>query len=99
MVTSKQRAYLRSLANSINPIFQLGKNGIEEAFLNQIESALEARELIKITVLENSGYDTREASDKICEAIGCEGVQVIGNKIVLYKKSLKKPKIELPSGK
>ncbi|SHI47695.1 RNA-binding protein [Clostridium amylolyticum] len=99
MITSKQRAYLRSLANNISPIFQLGKNGIEEAFLNQIESALEARELIKISVLENSGQDTREASDKICEAIGCEGVQVIGNKIVLYKQSLKKPKIELPKGK
>ncbi|WP_040210743.1 ribosome assembly RNA-binding protein YhbY [Clostridium polynesiense] len=99
MITSKQRAYLRSLSNGISPIFQLGKNGIEDAFLNQIEDALEARELIKITILENSGCDPREASDKICEAIGCEGVQVIGNKIVLYKKSLKKPKIELPERK
>ncbi|GIM29219.1 RNA-binding protein [Clostridium polyendosporum] len=96
MITSKQRAYLRSLANGIESIFQLGKNGIEEPFLNQIESALEARELIKITVLENSGYGTREASDIICEKLGCEGIQAIGSKMVLYKKSLKKPKIELP---
>ncbi|QAA31520.1 MULTISPECIES: ribosome assembly RNA-binding protein YhbY [Clostridium] len=98
MITTKQRAYLRSLANGITPIFQLGKNGIEEAFLRQIEEALEARELIKITVLENSGFETREASDFICEKIGCEGVQSIGSKIVLYKKSEKKPKIELPQG-
>ncbi|WP_139904040.1 ribosome assembly RNA-binding protein YhbY [Clostridium thermarum] len=96
MITSKQRSYLRSLANTIDPIFQLGKNGIEESFLKQIEDALEARELIKITVLNNSGLGAREASDAICEAIGCEGVQAIGNKVVLYKKSSKKPKIELP---
>ncbi|WP_163194228.1 ribosome assembly RNA-binding protein YhbY [Clostridium thermarum] len=96
MITSKQRSYLRSLANTIEPIFQLGKNGIEESFLKQIEDALEARELIKITVLNNSGLGAREASDAICEAIGCEGVQAIGNKVVLYKKSSKKPKIELP---
>ncbi|MBK1811337.1 YhbY family RNA-binding protein [Clostridium sp. YIM B02505] len=98
MITTKQRAYLRSLANGISPIFQLGKNGIEEPFLKQIRDALEARELIKITVLENSGYGTREASDVICEEIGCEGIQAIGSKIVLFKQSQKNPKIELPKG-
>ena len=97
MITSKDRAYLRSLANTITPIFQLGKGGVEEAFLKQIEDALEAREIIKISILETSGYSAREASDVICEAIGCEGVQAIGNKVVLYKKSSKKPKIILPS--
>ncbi len=97
MITSKDRAYLRSLANTITPIFQLGKGGVEEAFLKQIEDALEAREIIKISILETSGYSAREASDVICEAIGCEGVQAIGNKVVLYKKSSKKPKIVLPS--
>ena len=96
MITGKQRAYLRGLANNMDPIFQLGKNGIEETFLKQIEEALEARELIKIKVLENSGLDTREASNEICEKIGCEGIQAIGSKMVLYKKSSKKPKIELP---
>ncbi|AYE34828.1 ribosome assembly RNA-binding protein YhbY [Clostridium septicum] len=96
MLTGKQRAYLRGLANGMDPIFQLGKNGIEETFLKQIEEALEARELIKIKVLENSGLETREASNYICEKIGCEGIQAIGSKMVLYKKSLKKPKIELP---
>ena len=97
MITGKQRAYLRGLANNMDPIFQLGKNGIEDSFLNQLEDALEARELIKIKVLENSGFSAREASDEICNAIGCEGIQAIGSKIVLYKKSKKKPKIELPS--
>ena len=96
MLTGKQRAYLRGLANGMDPIFQLWKNGIEETFLKQIEEALEARELIKIKVLENSGLETREASNYICEKIGCEGIQAIGSKMVLYKKSLKKPKIELP---
>lgn len=99
MITGKQRAYLRSLAQKITPIFQIGKNGIEEAFLVQIEQALEKRELIKIKVLENSGMETREASDIICSKIGCEGIQAIGNKIVLYKESKNNPKIELPKGK
>ena len=96
MITGKERAYLRGLANNMDPIFQLGKNGIEETFLKQIEEALEARELIKIKVLENSGLNTREASNEICEKIGCEGIQAIGSKMVLYKKSSKKPKIEIP---
>lgn len=96
MITGKQRAYLRGLANNMDPIFQIGKNGIEETFLKQLEEALEARELIKIKVLENSGLDAREASNEICEKINCDGIQAIGSKIVLYKKSSKKPKIELP---
>ena len=96
MITSKQRAYLRGLANTMQPIFQIGKGGIEEAFLKQIEDALEKRELIKIKVSENSGLDAREASNEICEAIGCEGIQAIGSKIVLFKQSKKKPTIELP---
>lgn len=99
MISGKQRAYLRGLANTMDPIFQIGKNGIEEAFLRQLQEALEARELIKIKVLENSGLSAREASDEICTQIGCEGIQAIGSKIVLYKKSEKKPKIELPQGK
>ncbi|WP_138203996.1 ribosome assembly RNA-binding protein YhbY [Haloimpatiens lingqiaonensis] len=96
MMTSKQRSYLRSLANTITPIFQVGKGGINEPFLKQIEDALEARELIKLSVLNNSEFTAREASDIICEKIKCDGVQCIGNKFVLYKKSQKKPKIELP---
>lgn len=95
-MNGKQRAYLRKLANDMDPIFQIGKNGVEEAFLNQVEEALEARELIKIKVLENSGLAAREASDYICSKIGCDGIQAIGSKLVLYKQSKKKPVIELP---
>ncbi|AWI06663.1 ribosome assembly RNA-binding protein YhbY [Clostridium drakei] len=96
MITSKQRSYLRSLANNMNPIFHVGKEGIEDNFLKQVQDALEAREIIKISVLNNSGINAREASDMICEELGCEGIQAIGNKLVLYKRSSKKPKIELP---
>lgn len=96
MITTKQRAYLRSLANKIDSIFQIGKGGIEAPFIKQVEDALEKRELVKITVLENSGMDPRDAHDQLIEAIGCEGVQVIGSKIVLYKESKNNKKIELP---
>jgi len=96
MITSKQRSYLRSLGNTMSPLFQIGKGGIEENFLKQIDDALEARELIKVSVLGNSEYGTREASDIICEKLGCEGIQAIGNKIVLYRESRKNPKIEIP---
>ncbi len=96
MISSRQRSYLRGLANTMEPIFQVGKNGIEETFLKQIEDALEAREIIKLKVLNNSGITAREASDIICEEIRCEGVQAIGSIFVLYKRSKNKPKIELP---
>ena len=97
MLTGKQRAYLRGLGNQLSPIFQIGKNGVEENFLIQVKQALEARELIKIKVLENSGLESRETSDLICKAVKCEGVQAIGNKIVLYKQSKNKQQIELPT--
>ncbi|MEA4828370.1 ribosome assembly RNA-binding protein YhbY [Clostridium sp. JNZ J1-5] len=96
MITSKQRSYLRGLANTIEPIFQVGKNGIDEPFLKQVEDALEARELIKLKVLNNSGIEAREASDIICEEVKCDGVQAIGSTFILYKKSKNKSKIELP---
>ncbi|MBE6051416.1 MAG: ribosome assembly RNA-binding protein YhbY [Clostridium sp.] len=99
MLTGKQRAYLRKLAHNMDPIFQVGKNGIEDTFLKQVEEALEKRELIKIKVLENSGLEAREASDIICEEIGCEGIQAIGSKLVVYKQSKKKPQIELPQAR
>jgi RNA-binding protein len=96
MLNSKQRSYLRSLANNITPIFQIGKNGIEQNLLNQIDDALEVRELIKINVLNNSGLEMREVSDVICEVLHCDGVQIIGKRLVLYRKSSEKPQIELP---
>jgi RNA-binding protein len=99
MLTSKQRAYLRSLANSIEPIFVIGKGGVNDAMINDIDAALEARELIKVKVLNNSMEDVREASGNIAEVIGADVVQVIGGKFVLYRPSEEKPTIVLPAGK
>ncbi len=96
-MTGKQRAYLRSLANTLTAKYQIGKSGFEDpAFLNQLCEGLEKNELVKITVLENSALSARAASDEICRLIGCEGVQAIGNKIVLYKESKDNKKIVLP---
>lgn len=98
MITTKQRAFLRSLANGIDPIFQIGKNGIEENFLAQVDQALEKRELIKINVLESAGLSTREASQTLCTILHCEGVQAIGRKLVIYRqaKDQANRRIELP---
>ena len=82
-MNSKQRAYLRSMATTIQPIFQVGKGEISENMTEQISNALEARELIKVKVLENSLYTAREAAEIIAEETGSEVVTVIGNKFVL----------------
>ena len=95
MINSKQRAYLRSLAANLDTIFQIGKGGITDETCLQIANALEARELIKARVLDNSGYTAREAAETIAEAIGCEVVLCVGTKFVLYKESVKKKRIEL----
>jgi len=85
MLTGKQRAFLKSMANKIDPIFQLGKNGVTESFIKQVEDALEAREIIKIKVLNNSLLDTTEVANEIAKAADAEFVQSIGSKFVLYK--------------
>lgn len=95
MLTSKQRAHLRSIAQGLDTIFQIGKGGVSEETCSQIENALEARELIKARVLDNSGYTARDAAEEIANAIGCEVVQCVGSKFVLYKESTKKKKISL----
>ena len=96
MITSKQRAYLRGLANTIEPIFQVGKSGIGDNFIKQVDDALEARELIKIKLLDTSFLDARETIDEIAQLTGAEAVQAIGSKMVLYRESKNKKKIELP---
>ena len=96
MITSKQRAYLRSLSQSLDTIFQIGKGGISEEICLQIGNALEARELIKARVLDNSGYTAKEAAEEIAEAVNCDVVSCVGTKFVLYKESEKKKRIELP---
>ncbi len=96
MITSKQRAFLRSLANDQNAIMQIGKGGITENLLKTVSDALEARELIKLTVLENSGETPRGAADSLGTALGAEVVGVTGRKVILYRRASKKPVIELP---
>lgn len=95
MLTSKQRAYLRSLSQKLDTIFQIGKAGVTEETCTQIANALEARELIKARVLDNSGYSAKEAAEVIAEAIDCDVVSCVGTKFVLYKQSEKKKRIEL----
>ena len=86
-LTSKQRAQLRGLANSIDTILQIGKDGIGENLIKQADDALEARELIKGRVLENSMLTAREACQELAKRTRSEGVQVIGTKFVLYRES------------
>ena len=95
MITSKQRAYLRGLANKMEPIFQIGKGGINENLIKQLDDALEARELIKLHILETAFMDSRETLSELAEILGAEPVQAIGSKIVLYRESVNKKKIEL----
>jgi RNA-binding protein len=89
MLTSKQRAYLRSRANALQPITQIGKDGISRAVLEQIDGAVKARELIKLHVLPNSGYTARQACDIICGELKAEPVQVIGGMLVIFRKKEK----------
>jgi len=96
MLNPKQRAFLRKMAQTINPIFQVGKNGLSENQIIQIINALEARELIKITLLNTIPDEKHSLSEELAEATGAEIVHIIGNKLTLYKQSTKKPTIELP---
>ena len=95
MLTSKQRAKLRAMGTGLDTIFQIGKGGIGEETVKQIANALEARELIKARVLENSGYTAREAADALAEATEADVVAVTGTRFVLYRESKTKKRIEL----
>lgn len=97
-MTSKQRAYLRGLASTIDPVYRIGKASISPEITEGISEALEARELIKINVLNNCASDPRDIANVLAERTRSQLVQVIGNKIILYRESKKKniKKIELP---
>lgn len=95
-MTSKQRAYLKSLASTLNPIFQVGKSSLTPEFTEAILESFNNNELIKISVLKNCLDDPREIGEMIAERTHAELVQVIGKKIVLYKPFSKDPKILLP---
>jgi RNA-binding protein len=93
MLTSKQRAYLKGLAHNLEPIFLIGKSGVTDTMIKEIDITLEKRELIKLKILNNSLEDPREASNQIAEQIGAEVVQVIGGKFIIYRPSKENPQI------
>ncbi len=98
MLTGKQRSYLRGLANQIDAIFQIGKSGINDNLVRQVDEALEARELIKIHVLESAEGDVRELCEALCERTGADPVQVIGRRFSIYRPA-EEPGIQLPPGR
>ncbi len=95
MITSKQRAYLRGLANTLPALYQIGKGGVDKTLLKTLSEALEANELIKIHVLENAEKSAKGYCNEVAEMLGAEPVQAIGSKFVLYRESENKKKIEL----
>lgn len=96
MLTGKQRSYLKSLAHNLKPVTQLGKEGITDAFLDQISILLDRHELIKINVLDSSMETAEHAANQICAALNAEFVQAIGNKLTIYRQSRLDPMIEIP---
>ena len=95
MLTSKQRAKLRGIASRYDTIFQVGKGGISDTLIRQTEDALKKRELIKMRVLDNCEFSSREAAQILAEKTGSEVVQVIGSRFVLFKRNPKEPVIDL----
>ncbi|MDF9763886.1 RNA-binding protein [Bacillus velezensis] len=96
MLTGKQKRFLRSKAHHLTPIFQVGKGGVNENMVKQIAEALEARELIKVSVLQNCEDDKNDVAEALAKGSRSQLVQTIGNTIVLYKESKENKQIELP---
>ena len=98
MITSKQRAFLRKMGHTLEPIFQIGKDGVTDELLKGIDGALTKREILQVHILETALLDTRETCDFVADKLNAEPVQAIGNKFILYRKSdeEKYRKIELP---
>ena len=94
-MTTKQRAALRSMANTMDPVLHIGKDGINDNLVQQAWDVLEARELIKVTVQRNAPFDAREACETLCERTHAEPIQVIGSKFVIYRKARKDSKIDV----
>lgn len=95
-MTSKERAYLRGLANNLEAIFQVGKAGVSNVLLEQLDHAIEARELIKISVLEAAPASARELAEEIANGTNSIVVQTVGNKITLFRQKKKNSKIVFP---
>jgi len=96
MLTGKQKRFLRSQAHHLDPIFQVGKGGVSEHMVKSIAEALEVRELLKVSILNNNDDDKRAVAEELAEGTGAELVQLIGKTVVLYKESKENPTIQLP---
>ena len=96
MLTGKQKRYLRSLAHNIDPIFQIGKAGINDNMISQIDETLENRELIKIHILQNNFDDKNDLAQTLSQATNSEVFQVIGSMIIIYRESQENKEISLP---
>lgn len=96
MLTGKQRSFLKGMANTIDPIFQLGKNGLTDNFIKQVDVVLESKEIIKVNVLNNSALEAKEVAIELANHLEAEFVQSMGNKFVLYRESKEEKKIQLP---
>ena len=95
MITPKQRAVLRSMANTIDPVFQIGKEDVGPALIGAVDAALEKRELIKLSILQTAGVTAKEAAQRIAAETNAEIVQCIGRRFVLYRESKKHRRIEI----
>ena len=95
-MTSKERAYLRSKANTIDAIFQIGKSGITEVLLKQLDDAIEARELIKVTILDSAPASAKELAEELATGSNSVVVQTIGNKVTLFRQKKENSKYNLP---
>ena len=95
-MTSKERAYLRSKANTIDAIFQIGKSGITEVLLKQLDDAIEARELIKVTILDSAPASAKELAEELATGSNSVVVQTIGNKVTLFRQKKENSKYSLP---
>lgn len=95
MLNSRQRAQLRAMANSMETIFQIGKSGVGENIIKQADEALEARELIKLRILESCPLSVRDAAEEIAAGVGADVVQVIGTRFILYRESKDNKQIKL----
>lgn len=94
-MTTRQRAKLRSMCNTMEPVLHIGKDGISDNLVKQCWDVLEARELIKVTVLNNAPFDAREACGALCERVHAEPVQTIGNRFCIYRQARENSKIHL----